>query len=162
MPISYSTPASLASTSGNALASSTTAGASSAARTSPTTANLVDALVMVSATLGATAITASATTGVYVWAYASTNGTSWPDALGGTDSAVASLTPANGNSLRFLGYIPFTANTAGATYRSQPLSIAAAFGGVVPQYWAIAFQNQTGQALATTNAVTVQYVEVAY
>jgi hypothetical protein len=157
MPISYSTPATLAATSFNSLASSTTAGASSAHRTTPTTGNLVDALVQVMITTGT--ITPSATTGVYVYAYASTDGTLWPDALNGTDSAVANLTPTAGNSLRFLAYIPCTASAT--AFDSQPLSIASAFGGVVPPRWGICIQNQSGAALAASgNSVT--YTEVSY
>lgn len=156
MALAYGTPTAIAVTSMNSLASSTTNGISSASVTTPTTDNTADCFVQVHASLGT--FTASATTGIYVWAYGSVDGTDWPTGFSGTDQAITGLTPTTGNQLRFLGYIPGVSATV---VKSQPFSIAAAFGGVLPPRWALAIQNQTGVALAASGHVA-EYVSAGY
>lgn len=155
------TTGTLACTSFNALASSTTTGfAETAARTTGTTANVFDAQVRVTVTVGA--ITPSASTVINIYAYGAIDGT-WPggaataEVIDGTDKALT--TSSLGNGLRFLGQI--LAHTASVAHTSEPLSIAAAFGGVVPSKWGIAIQNQTGAALAASGN-SVGYDEIAF
>lgn len=163
MAIQYSTPVTVTPTSWNAgLADSPTNGASSAFQTQSETTNVVDSFIMVQTTLGATGITASPTTGVNVFVYGSNTSTQWPDSdLTGTDAAVTNATPTAGNGLRFAAYIPFTKNTGGVSYRSQPISLASLFGGVAPKYWAVLIQNRTGQPLATSGNFFTE-VDVSY
>lgn len=155
------TTGTLACTSFNSLASSTTTvAAESAARTIDTTKNIIDTQVRVTVTVGA--ITPSASTIIAVWAYGSVDGTTWPggsatnEVIDGTDKALtlSSL----GNGLRFLGTI--LAHTASVAHTSEPLSIASAFGGVVPTKWGVVIQNQTGMALAATGN-SVGYDEIS-
>lgn len=156
------TSGTLACTSFNSLASSTTTGmAECAARTTDTTKNVIDAQVRVTVTVGA--ITPAATTIVAIYAYGSIDGTTWPggassnEVIDGTDKAltVSSL----GNGLRYLGQI--LAHTASIAHTSEPFSIAAAFGGALPVKWGIAIQNQTGAALAASGN-SVGYDEISF
>lgn len=127
--------------------------------TTSTSANVVDALVQLSVAAQAIA-TASATTGVYVYVMGSNDSTSWPD--GFTPGATAATTiSANGTQLRFLGYLPQT-TTSAQTLRSQPMSIAAAFGGAMPRYWALVINNQTSVALPASGSFAGVVTEVAY
>lgn len=156
------TTGTLACTSFNSLASSTTTGmAESAARTTDTTKNVVDTQVRVTVTVGA--ITPSASTVINIYAYGSIDGATWPggasgaEVIDGTDKAltVSSL----GNGLRFLGQL--LAHTASIAHTSEPFSIASAFGGVVPQKWGVVIQNQTAVALAASGN-SVGYDEVSF
>ena len=151
----------LACTSFASLAASTTTGfATSAARTTSTTANVFDTQVRVTVTVGT--ITPSATTVVNVYAYGAVDSV-WPggsataEVIDGTDDALT--TAALGNGLRFLGQL--LAHTASIAHTSEPLSVAAAFGGVVPAKWGIAIQNQTGAALAASGH-SVAYDEISF
>jgi hypothetical protein len=108
------------------------------------------------------AFTATSSTSVNVYAYASVDGTNWPGAaataevLAGTDSAVT--LSANSNNLRFLGTI--MCHTTGGTFTSEPLSIASCFSGM-PKAWAILIQNNLPAAVSLTSG-TVTYTEIYY
>jgi hypothetical protein len=44
-----------------------------------------------------------------------------------------------------------------ATYKSEPMSVAAAFGGILPDHWGIALENKTGGTLdASTGSAFYQ------
>ena len=155
------TTGTLACTSFNSLASSTTTGmAESVVRTTSTTANISDTQVRVTVTVGA--ITPSAITFVAVYAYAALD-TTWPggaatnEVIDGTDKALT--VSSFGNGLRFLGTI--LAHTASIAHTSEPLSIGQAFGGTVPAKWGIVIQNQTGVALAASGN-SVGYDEISF
>jgi len=84
---------------------------------------------------------------VYVWVYGTADGTTpkYPDTVTGTDAAITMNNP---NQLRLIGVINVAAiNT---TYNGGPWSVAAAFGGVLPQKWGIVVQNDCGTALSAT------------
>lgn len=156
------TQGTLACTSFNSLASSTTTGfAESAARTTPTGVNIIDTQVRVTVTVGA--ITPSVSTVINVYAYGSIDGTTWPggsataEVIDGTDKALT--TSSLGNGLRFLGQI--LAHTASIAHTSEPFSIASVFGGVVPAKWGIVIQNQTAVALAASGN-SVGYDEISF
>lgn len=113
---------------------------------------------------------APTTNGPYVnlWANGSNDGTLWPIiqlssgapfSTGGNDAAVGALgVPAN---LRFLGAFGLQTTTTNAerTFRTQPFSVAQAFGGVLPPKFSILIENQTGLALSTSTATTANYLE---
>lgn len=121
--------------------------ASAAARESTVvdnTSNLyLDALVMLKVKTHAS----SAPTGdkaVYVYAYGTVdNGTTYPDAVTGSDAGITLNSPGN---LRLLGAVFCAA--AATTYKGGPWSVASVFGGVLPAKWGIVVQNSTGFSLS--------------
>lgn len=167
MALNYSASTTLACTSFNSLASmntTATAAASTAAATTSTSNNVVDAMVRVKVVTPA-AYTPTASTTINVYVYGSEDGTNWPGAgatsevLAGSDAAItlSSL----GNNLRFLGTI--LCHTASGTFQSEPLSVASAFGGILPRKWAILVQNNlpaTYSLAASGHSVT--YTEIYY
>lgn len=84
---------------------------------------------------------------VYVYVYGTVDAAAplYPDAVTGADAAITLDSPTH---LRPLGVLLFTA--AAQTKKAGPWSIAAAFGGRVPQKWGIVVQNSTGSSLDTT------------
>ena len=53
-----------------------------------------------------------------------------------------------------------SAPTANKTYTSEPLSVAAAFGGVMPRKWAIVVENRTGIAFSTGTSAQYSGINV--
>jgi hypothetical protein len=82
---------------------------------------------------------------IYVYAYGSQDGTNFGDNATGSDAALTMRVPTN---LRCIGGIQVTASGA-LTWKSQPISVARAFGGVLPPKWGIVVQNLTGLAFGT-------------
>lgn len=106
------------------------------------TSNLfLDALVFV-LTKSASAST-SATGTVNVYAYGTADGGShYSDGVSGTDGAATLTSPPN---VRLIGVINVVANST--TYDGGPFSVAAAFGGILPDHWGIVVENKTGATL---------------
>lgn len=86
---------------------------------------------------------------VRVWAYGtSDSGLDYGDNVPGTDSPATLTDPPN---LHLLGTIAAPNPTALNTkYTSNPMSVASAFGGHLPEHWGIVVENALSQALATT------------
>jgi hypothetical protein len=96
---------------------------------------------------------------IEVWAYGSYDGTSYSGGASGTD---ANLTPQTKTLLKLLTVIP-TSNVSNQTYTWGPISIAQAFGGVVPPEWGIFIVHNTGVALhATAGNHEVKYTPIKY
>lgn len=79
-----------------------------------------------------------------VYAYSALGDTTYTDGATGSDAA---FTAANILNARLVGIIKMnvaTAVTAGA------MSVAAAFGGVLPDKWGLIFKNNSGAALSAT------------
>ena len=152
MAIAYETPVALTLTAAATLGNN--AAATSSAVVAPTTGNTVDALVEIDIGVGAVGATPAATVGVNVYAYASLD-TTYPDGISGTSAA--HTIDAEGNNLRFLGFI--ACQTQSTTQRSNVFSIAAAYGGIVPPQWGIVVQNVTGVALTSCSGT---YSHVSY
>lgn len=126
------------------LASSATAGREATAIDN--TSNLwLDALVALVVKTGA--ITPGNDKAVYVYVAATIDAATptWPDKFTGADAAITFDSPVN---VRLLGVI--NAPLASATYKGGPWSVAAAFGGALPEKWSIAVRNYTGGALDST------------
>lgn len=130
---------------------------SSAAVTVSTTNNIVDVMVRVQASVG----TVASPNQIVVYAYGSEDGTNYAgnsgtsDDVDGTAKALTALqSPTN---MRLLGVI--STMVSSSTVKSQPMSIASAFGGVLPRKWGIVVQNTTGAALT---AASGSYTEVYY
>jgi hypothetical protein len=83
---------------------------------------------------------------IYVYAYGSEDGTDYTDNATGSDASITLRSPTN---LRPLGVIACP-DSGALTYRSHPMSVAAAFGGVLPRKWGIVVQNLTGVTLSAT------------
>jgi hypothetical protein len=85
---------------------------------------------------------------IYVYAYGSEDGTNYGDNATGANASLTMRSPTN---LRLIGVIA-TPDSGALTYKSQPMSVAAAFGGVMPRKWGIVVENKTNLALDSTEA----------
>lgn len=145
----------------NSLASSLTSVAQTDVITPSTSANITDIIVRFTIAVGT--ITASPATVVNFYAFGSEDGTTYPggsataEVLG--SSAAAVTLSANGNNLKWIGST--VCHTSGITYKTQPMNLAAAFGGTLPRKIGFVIQNQTGAALAASGH-SGSYTEVYY
>lgn len=108
-----------------------------------TTNRFVDALVYVKIKVGDGTIANDKA--AYVYAYGSEDGTNYAENITGSDAAYTQLDP---TALRLIGVIPLPAKQV--TYKSQPMSVAQAFGGRLPRKWGIVVRNYCGIALTGT------------
>ncbi len=83
---------------------------------------------------------------VYVYVYGSEDGTTYTDNATGSDAAITLRSP---TVMTVIGVIPCP-DSGALTYESQPMSVAAAFGGYLPRKWGIVIRNYTGVALSAT------------
>lgn len=96
---------------------------------------------------------------IEIWAYGCYDATSYSGGATGTD---ANLTPQSKTLLRLLTVIPTDA-TSNKTYTWGPVSLAQAFGGVIPEKWGIYAVHNTGVALnATAGNHEVKYTPVKF
>lgn len=115
----------------------------------------LDALVQVQVKSGASAV--SATGAVNVYAYGTSDGgTTYSEGATGTDAAITLTVPPNA---RLIGVLNVVANAV--TYKSSPMSVAAAFGGVLPQKWGIIVENKSGAALDATEGSHLKFYQGA-
>jgi hypothetical protein len=136
----------------NSLASSATAGRASTAVDN--SSNLfLDALVTVKISFPNLAVANDQA--VYVYAYGTSDGgTTYTGAITGTDAAYTMDDP---TVLRLIGVIPIP--TLNKAYVGGPFSVAAAWGGTLPDHWGIYVRNFAGQTLnATLNSAFYQGV----
>ena len=102
----------------------------------------IDALVFFhDVKTGDTGVSASGYLNVYAYGTAN-GGTDYSDTCTGSDAAVTLTSPPN---VRLIGIINAVASAT--TYRAGPFSVAAAFGGVLPDKWGIVVENKTGHHL---------------
>lgn len=95
---------------------------------------------------------------VTVYGYATVDGgTNYTEAATGTD---AGLTLANPPNARIIGVLstPVTA----VVYKGGPWSVAAAFGGVLPDHWGIIVVNTSGAALDATEGNHLKLYQGVY
>lgn len=104
----------------------------------------LDALVQLKVKSGAASTSATGYLNVYAYGTAD-GGTTYSDTASGTDAAITLTVPPNA---RLIGSINIVANAT--TYESHPMSVAAAFGGVLPEKWGIIIENKTGGTLDAT------------
>lgn len=104
----------------------------------------LDALVQLK--LKTAAASTSATGYVNVYAFGTVDGgTTYTENAGASDAAITLTSPPNAV---LIGRINCVANAT--TYYSSPMSVAAAFGGTLPEKWGIIVENKTGAALDST------------
>lgn len=108
----------------------------------------VDALVQL------TVVPATSGTGstghIIAFAYGTVDGgTTYPDNVTGT---AGDLTPYSPVGLVPIGVIPCNANSGTqASFKSNPMSVARAFGGILPQKWGIVYMNLSGATLPASS-----------
>ncbi len=108
------------------------------------TSCFLDALVQVKIATN-TAADSTGDKSVYVYAYGTTDGgTSCSGNASGSDAAFGTDPQQLGNC-RLIGVV--YAPTQNRIYESDLMSVASAFGGVLPQHWGIIVHNKTGQTL---------------
>ena len=94
----------------------------------------------------------SPTTGrqIEVWAIGSPDGSLWPDVFDGTDSAETITSANHKNSVcRFLAEMATDA-TSDRVYHFGPVSVASAFGGVMPKSFVVFVVHNTAVNLNST------------
>lgn len=137
----------------------------SAIRTNTTALNLDD-LVAVTFTI---ASGSPSTTGpaVNIYANGSADGTLWPIiqlsngatfATGGGDAAVGAMSSLP--QVRLIGSFALLTTTSSGerTFRTEPYSVAQAFGGELPPSYSLLIENQTGVAFSASTASTAQLI----
>lgn len=125
------------------LASLTTGSARSAAAVDNSSNLFLDALVQIQIKSGGSG---TASTGyVNVYAYGTVDGGTTYAEGAGTDASITLTSPTN---VKLIGRLNVVANST--TYKSEPFSVAAAFGGVLPDHWGIIIENQSGGTLDST------------
>ena len=88
---------------------------------------------------------------VYVYAYSGI-GTNYTNPASGSEGTITITNP---NNLRLVGVLTY--QTADEIIKSPVMSVAAAFGGVLPPKWGLVLINYTGAAVgASGNSVTYQ------
>lgn len=92
----------------------------------------------------------TASRSIEVWAVGSWDGTNWPDVFDGTESAETVTSADIKASICRLVAAMATANTSDRDYHFGPVSIASAFGGVVPPKFVIFVVHNTGVNLNST------------
>jgi len=108
---------------------------------------VLDYLVSGKITTGTTPTTAKS---IEVWAVGSWDGTNWPDVFDGTESA-ETITSADikASVCRYLAAMA-TSATSNVAYHFGPVSLAAAFGGVLPPKIVLFVTHSTAVALNAT------------
>lgn len=96
--------------------------------------------------------TPTASTSIEIWAYGSVNDSpTYPDVLDGTDSdETLTNSGMKFGPLKLLSAIPVPATTSDLDYWFGPVSLAAAFGGVVPKFCGLFVTHNTGVNLNAT------------
>jgi len=111
------------------------------------TSNLfLDAFVQLKIKTASSAVAATGSINVYAYGTAD-GGSDYSDAVTGTDAGQTLTSTPN---VRLIGVINAVANST--TYVGGPFSVAAAFGGVLPDHWGIVVENKTGAAFDGTTA----------
>lgn len=132
-------------TNGQAITCTITSLADAAARASTAIDNssnlFLDALVF--ATIKTSGSALATVPYVNVYAYATVDGGStYTEGASGSDGALTLISPTN---LKLIGTI--STPSISTTYKAGPFSVAAAFGGVLPEKWGVVVENKTGQSL---------------
>jgi len=94
----------------------------------------------------------------FVFAYGGIETGKYSNPASGSEGTITLVdidtTPQN---MKLVGNIPYT--TADEVVESSPMSVAAAFSGMLPPYWGVALMNRSGAALAGSGN-TVKYMGI--
>ena len=92
----------------------------------------------------------TASRSIEVWAVGSWDGTNWPDVFDGTESAeTITSSDIKASVCKFIAAMA-TSATSNVTYHFGPVSLAAAFGGVLPPKVVLFVTHSTAVALNAT------------
>ena len=138
------------------LASLTSGSSRQSAVVDNSTNQFIDALVAVNIKSGASNTAANGYVAIYAYGTAD-GGTDYTDGATGSDAA---FTPTSPTNLRLVGIINVVANAV--TYKGGPFSVAAAFGGSLPQKWGIVVSNQSGGTLDATEGNFLKIYQGVY
>jgi hypothetical protein len=121
------------------------------------TSNLfLDALVFITIKTGAGSTSATGYVNVYAYG-TSDGGTNYTESATGSDAGITLTVPTN---LRLIGSLNCVVNAT--TYKSGPFSVAAAFGGALPDHWGIVIENKTGGTLDSTEGNFLKIYQGVY
>jgi hypothetical protein len=127
----------------NGLATSATVGRQSTA-VDNTTNPFMDVILQVRfRLLAGTPITDQS---VYVYVYGSEDGVNFTDGMASTDAALTPRVPTNMTLLQTIS----AATAGGLQWQGNPISVALAFGGLLPRKWGVYIRNYTGFAFTAT------------
>lgn len=99
---------------------------------------------------------------LYLWGSDVSLATTAIDTLDGTDSAETLAHAAVRNSLKLVAAPTVTVATAGLVYYIQPFSVAAFFGGVIPEFWGLFLTHNHAGALAASQSGIWSYRGIQY
>lgn len=116
----------------------------------------LDVLVMIKVKTGASGVSATGYVNVYAFGTVD-QGTTNTENAGASDAAITLTSPPN---VRLIGSISCVANAT--TYIGGPFSVAAAFGGVMPERWGIVIENKTAAALDSTEGSHAKLYQGVY
>lgn len=156
MALTYSSVTSMTVTNLNSLASSTTTGWQSAA-VDNTTNVYEDAHVQVIVDMANTAPANDKC--LYVLAYSALETTYTSPASGSEGTVTLTNITNTGQNIRQLGVIAYT--TQDEVIESSVMSVASAFGGILPAKWGIIIVNYSGAAIAASGN-SVKWIGVKY
>jgi len=124
----------------------------------------MDALVNCNGILGhaTTAPVIGETINVYVWGSDTSLATIAIDVLDGVDSAETLGHVSVLNSLKFADAAVVTVATAGLKYYIPPFSVAALFGGALPNFWGLFIAHDHTGALAAAQTGLFTYQGVTF
>ena len=83
---------------------------------------------------------------VYVYVWGSEDGTNFTDGMSSVDAALTPRVPTNMTLLQTIS----AATAGGLQYQGNPISVALAFGGLLPRKWGVYVRNYTGFAFTAT------------
>ena len=130
--------------------------ANAAARETNTVDNssdlFLDVLAMVKVKFANTAVGSDRRVYIYAWGIIDASSPEYPDAVTGSDATITLDSP---TQLNLVGRIEAAQNV---TRKSEPFSIAQAFGGILPVKWGLVILNMSNIALTGTGSDhTVKY-----
>lgn len=109
------------------------------------TSNLYsDVLLLLKIKSGASGVTSTGYVNVYAYGTVD-GGTTYSEGFAGSDAGITLTSPPN---VRLIGVIAMVATST--TYYSPVMSVASAFGGVMPDHWGIIVENKSGGAFDST------------
>lgn len=114
-----------------------------------TTDKITDAIVQVKCKL--VAGTVGGDNRIYVYAYASEDGSSFTSPATGVDGAVTIIDP-TAVTCALLDILEIKDNTGAPTFIGKSMSIAQCFGWVLPRKWGIIVCNRTGLSFASSGS----------